>query len=45
MQIVNDFRTGKIDLTKFWINLHGKFVYFAHTLPSTKPYELSYDLD
>ncbi len=29
-QIVDDFKSGKQDSAKFWINLHGKFVHIAY---------------
>ena len=29
-QILDDFKSGKQDAAKFWINLHGKFVHIAY---------------
>jgi len=29
-QIVDDFKSGRQDSAKFWINLHGKFVHIAY---------------
>ncbi|KAF0150806.1 MAG: hemerythrin HHE cation binding domain protein [Ignavibacteria bacterium] len=29
-QIVDDFKSGKQDAAKFWINMHGKFIHIAY---------------
>lgn len=29
-QIVDDFKSGKQDSAKFWINMHGKFIHIAY---------------